>query len=157
MWTLQSKYITTIWIWIFLFFMHFNIIKRKLELSKNQRKRIYFIIRLKYAEHKIFCICIGVHKVFEGKNYDKIYEVLSSLKNKKWKINKIVNEKNEGKCENPEFDQDYFSRTSTGVYNIGHASIRLTKWLAYYDRSYYENINYYDLMGSILKYLNEIS
>ena len=23
------------------------------------------------------------------------------------------------------------------------------KWLAYYDRSYYENINYYDMMGSI--------
>ena len=27
------------------------------------------------------------------------------------------------------------------------------KWICYYDRSYYENINYYDLMGSICKYL----
>ena len=30
------------------------------------------------------------------------------------------------------------------------------KWICYYDRSYYENINYYDLMGSIGKHLNEI-
>ena len=34
---------------------------------------------------------------------------------------------------------------------IGHDSIRLMKWICYYDRSYYENINYYDLMGSICK------
>ena len=30
--------------------------KTKKELSKIQRKRINFINRLKYAEHKIFCI-----------------------------------------------------------------------------------------------------
>ena len=59
--------------------------------------------------------------------------------------------------ENPDFEQDHYSRTSTGVYKIGHDSIRLMKGLAYYDRSYYKNINYYDLMGSVLKYLNEIS
>ena len=29
------------------------------------------------------------------------------------------------------------------------------KWICYYDRSYYENINYYDLMDSICKYLEE--
>ena len=28
-------------------------------------------------------------------------------------------------------------------------------WICYYDRSYYENINYYDLMASICKYLEE--
>ena len=31
------------------------------------------------------------------------------------------------------------------------------KWICYYDRSYYENINYYDLLGSICKPLTEIS
>ena len=30
--------------------------------------------------------------------------------------------------------------------------IVLMKFICYYDRSYYENINYYDLMGSICKY-----
>ena len=29
------------------------------------------------------------------------------------------------------------------------------KWICYYDRSYYENINYFDLMGSICKYLKK--
>ena len=59
--------------------------------------------------------------------------------------------------ENPDYGQDCCSRTAIGKYKIGHDSNRLMKWKAYYDRSYHENINYYDLMGSILKYLKEIS
>ena len=59
--------------------------------------------------------------------------------------------------ENPNFEQNYWSRTAEGFYKIGHDSIRLMKWLVYYDRSYYDNMNYFDLMGSICKYLNEIS
>ena len=55
--------------------------------------------------------------------------------------------------ENPGFEQKYWSRTATGLYKIGHDSIRLMKWICYYDRSYYENITYYGLMGSVLKYL----
>ena len=41
---------------------------------------------------------------------------------------------------------------------IAHDSIRLIKWICFYDRSYYENINYYDMMRSNCKYLiiNEI-
>ena len=35
----------------------YNVIRRKHQLSKRQRKRKSFISRLKYAEHKIFCIC----------------------------------------------------------------------------------------------------
>ena len=29
------------------------------------------------------------------------------------------------------------------------------KWICYYDRLYYENNNYFDLMGSICKYLKK--
>ena len=56
--------------------------------------------------------------------------------------------------KNPDFEQNYWSRTSTGSYKIGHDSIRLMKFVCYYDRSYYENINYYDLMASVLTVLN---
>ena len=59
--------------------------------------------------------------------------------------------------ENPNFEQDYWSRTAKGIDKIGHDSIRLLKWLAYYERSCYGSINYYDLMGSVLKCSNEIS
>ena len=59
--------------------------------------------------------------------------------------------------ENPDFEQDYWSRTAIGVYENGHGSIRIMKWLAYYDRFYYENINHYDRMGSVLKYSKGIS
>ena len=39
-----------------------------------------FLNRLKFAEHKIFCICIEVYKIYEGNDFDKIYEALSKLK-----------------------------------------------------------------------------
>ena len=59
--------------------------------------------------------------------------------------------------ENSDFEQNYWSKTATGVYKFGHDSIRLMKWICYYDRTYYENINYYDLMVNFLSCLNEIS
>ena len=58
--------------------------------------------------------------------------------------------------KNSDFEQNYWLRTSQGIYKIGHDSVRLMNWICYYDRSHYENINYYDLLGSICKHLNEI-
>ena len=37
-------------------------------------------------------------------------------------------------CEIPDFEQNRYSKTAQGVYKIGHDSIRLMEWLAYYDR-----------------------
>ena len=48
------------WIWVS---CGFNNIKRKHEPSKIQRKRINFINRLKYAELKMFCMCVDVYKI----------------------------------------------------------------------------------------------
>ena len=66
-------------------------LQSKHELSKIQRKKINFKNRLKYAEVKIFSTCVEVYKIYEGDDYDKIYEVLSTLKNKKLKKNNILN------------------------------------------------------------------
>ena len=104
-----------------------NLIKRKHELSKIQRKKINFINRLKYAELKIFCRCVDVYERYEGDDYDKIYEVLSTLKNIKLKINSILIEKYKDMNENTDFEKDYWSRTAEGVYKIGHDSDRLMK------------------------------
>ena len=139
------------------FLCGYNVNKRKHELSKKQRREINFINRLKYAEQKIFSICVDVYKIYEGNDFDEIYKVLSTLKNKKLKINNILIEKYRNMLENSDFEQNYWSETATRVYKVGHDSIRLMKWICYYDRSYYENINYYELMGSICKQLNEIS
>ena len=68
----------------------YNLIKRKHELCKIQRKKINFIDRLKYAERKIFCICVDLFKIYESDDFDKIYEVLSTLKNKKLKTNNLI-------------------------------------------------------------------
>ena len=92
---------------------------------------------------------LDVYKIYEGDDFVKIYEVLSTLIKNKLKINNILIEKYKKMLENPDFEQDYWSRTATGIYKIGQAISSLMKWLAYYDRSFYENIVYYDLMGSI--------
>ena len=119
----------------------YNLNKRKHELSKIQRKKINFINRIKYAEQKIFCICVDVYKIYEGDDYNEIYKVLSTLKNKKGKVNNTLIEKYKDMMKNPDFEQDYWSRTATGIYRIGHECIRLMKWICYYDRLYYENVN----------------
>ena len=139
------------------FSSNYVVSKRKNELSKIQRKKINFINRLKYAEIKIFSICIDVYKIYEGNNFNEIYKILSILKNKKLKINNTLIEIYKDMLENPNFEQNKYSLTSIGTYKIGHDSIRLMQWICFYDRSYYENINYYDLMGSICNHLNEIS
>ena len=59
--------------------------------------------------------------------------------------------------KNPDFEQYSWSRTSQGIYKIGHDSIRLMKWICFYDRSYCGIISYYDMMGSVCNHLNEIS
>ena len=59
--------------------------------------------------------------------------------------------------EKPIFEQDYWSKTATGIYKIGHGSIRLMKWLIYYGRSFFDNMNYFDLRGSICKHNIDIT
>ena len=135
----------------------YNVNKRKHELSKIQRKKINFINRLKYAEIKIFSICVDLYKIYEGDDYDELFKVLSTLKNKKLKINNTLIEIYKDMLKNPNFEQNKYSLTSTGIYRIGHDSIRLMKFICYYERSYYEKINYYELMGSVCNHLNEIS
>ena len=93
----------------------------------------------------------------DGDEYDEIYKALSELKNKKIKRNNMLIEKYKDMLEIPDFEQDLWSRTAEGIYKIGQDSIAIMKWICYFDRSYYENINYYDLMASILKFLNEKS
>ena len=56
------------------------------------------------------------------------------LKNKKLKRNNILIEKHKNILRNPDFEHEYWSGTALGIYKIGYESIRLMKWLAYYDR-----------------------
>ena len=91
-----------------------------------------------------------MYKIYEGDIFDKIYDVLSTLRNKKLRTNDILIENYKNMLELPDFEQDYWSRTATGVYKIGHDSIRILKWICYYERSHYENVKYFDLLGSFV-------
>ena len=94
----------------------FNVIKQKHQLSKIQRRKMNFINRLKHAEQKIFCICLDIYKFYEGNDYNKIYDVLSSLKNIKLKINNNLIEIYIDMLKNPDFEQNHYSITSSGIY-----------------------------------------
>ena len=133
----------------------YNVNKRNNELSKIQREKINFIKRIKNAGVKTFSICVDVYKIYESNDYDKIFEVLSTLKNRKLKLNNILIEKYRYLLKNLDFELDYWSITAKGIYEIGHDSIRLMKRLIYYDLSFYDNMNCFDLMGSVLKTLKE--
>ena len=65
--------------------------------------------RLKYAEVKIFTICVDVYRVYRGNDCNQLYDVLLTLKNKKLKINNILIEKYKDMLKNPDFEQDYWS------------------------------------------------
>ena len=110
----------------------YNVIKTKHELSKVQRKKINVINRLKYAEQKMICICIEVYHLFEGNDFDELYEVLSTLKTKKkLNKNKILIEKNEDMLEISDFERNRYTRTALGLYKNGNNNARIMKWLAY--------------------------
>ena len=49
---------------------------------------------------------------------------------KKLQINNVLIEKYKDKNENPNFEQNYYSRSAKGFYKIAHDFIRLMKWLA---------------------------
>ena len=77
----------------------------KARTLKKTKKKINFINRLKYAEVKIFSICVDVYKIYEGNEYNEIYKVLSTLK-KKLKINNNIIEIYKDMLENPNFEQN---------------------------------------------------
>ena len=87
----------------------FNVNKQKHELSKIQRKKNNFTNRLKYAEVKIFSICVDVHKIYEGDDFDEIYKFLSKLKNKKFKKNNTLIEIYKDVLKNPDIEQNKYS------------------------------------------------
>ena len=65
---------------------------------------------------KIFVfVQIYIYKNYESSDFIKIYEVLSTLKYEKLKINNILIEKYKDMNEKPNFQQDHYSITSTGI------------------------------------------
>ena len=69
-------------------------------------------------------ICVDLYKFYKSDDFDKIYEILYTLKNKKLKINKTLIEKYRDMLENPNFEQNKYSVTSTGVCKTAHDRIR---------------------------------
>ena len=41
-----------------------------------------------------------------------------------------------------DFEKKFYTRTAKRIYEIVHDSVRLLKYMADYDKSYYENLKY---------------
>ena len=52
--------------------------------------------------------------------------------------------------KNPDFEENYFSKTAEGIHRISHYSIRILKCLCYADTLFNENSNDSDLMATVL-------
>ena len=50
------------------------------EWTYKKAMEIKFISRLKFAERLNVCICIDVRKIYEGDDFNEVFEVLSRLK-----------------------------------------------------------------------------
>ena len=67
---------------------------------------------MKYAEHKLSCICVDVYKNCDGYDYDQIHEALSRIKNKNLKTKTTLIEKYRDLLDFPDFEKDYYSRAA---------------------------------------------
>ena len=114
--------------WVCISCRYFGI-KWKSELTRNQRKKI-FIIWLKYAEFKIFCICIDGIKIDQSNDSKNIFKVLSDIKNKNLKFNIMLIEKSKNMLIYPDFEQTFYWITGKGFYRIGQDGIRIRKVMA---------------------------
>ena len=80
----------------------YNVEKQKSELGRISREKINFINRLENAQHKIFCNCIDVCKIYESHDFIEIFDNLTRLNYKKEKIKEELF----GKDENMDKDFD---------------------------------------------------
>ena len=71
-------------------------------------------------------------------------------------MDNILTEKYKDMIKDPDFEQNYWSRRTTGIKKIGHDNIRLMKRICSYDRSFNEKIIYFDLMGIIVRKFTQV-
>ena len=127
----------------------FNVIKPKNQLTKVQRKKnINFKGRLAYATPKIIAICIEIDSIVETNDIDVLAAVLTYLKQKRLNIIEEILKKFDDMPDH--FETNPFA-ASEGIHKAGDYAIRMMKWLI--SARYYENINYYDLIATALRYM----
>ena len=119
-------------------------IKPKRKLTKLQRKRrANFSNRFKYAELKISVICMDVIQLYRESNPNLIAAILLLLKKTKLNFNDTFFEK-----YNNLLNYDSNIVDANGVWLYGYEALRLVKWLQ--SDKYYDNINYFDLIYTIM-------
>ena len=121
-----------------------KVIKQKRNLTKKQRKRkAKFSNRFKYAELKISVICMDVMQLYRESNPNLIAAILFLLKKSKLNFNDTLFEK-----YNNLLNYDSNIIDGIGVWLYGYEALRLVKWLQ--SDKYYDKINYFDLIYTIM-------
>ena len=123
-----------------------KVIKQKRNLTKIQRKRqANFSNRFKHAELKISVICMDVMQIYRESDLYLIAATLLLLKKSKLNFNDTIFEKY---CNMLYYSVEVANDDAKGVWAYGYEALRLVKWLLI--DKYYDNINYFDLIYTII-------
>ena len=134
------------------YFCNHTFIKTKKQLSNFSKKKQNFGLRLNYGKKKILTICVDIAQIYFGDDYNIMFDILSGLKYRKLNIKSELIKYYKLMPEN--FYEDQCSRQAKSIYKIGYKAISLMVFLC--KCQYYNNINYYDLLGSILYTLKKL-
>ena len=127
----------------------FNVIKTKNQLTKVQRKKnVSFKGRLIHATPIIIGICVEVNSLVQTNDIDVLAAVPTYPKQKKINILEEILRKFD---DMPDDFQTNAFVASEGKHKAGDYAPRMMKWLI--SSRYYENNNYYDLIGTALRYM----
>ena len=110
--------------------------KQNREPTKIQRKKLCQSIGICWK--KKLCMCILVSIFYESYDIEKLNAWSTKVEKGKKFINELVEKY---KKMDKDFEQNYCSRTTKGIYRVEVEYIRLMKWMASYDK-YYENISF---------------
>ena len=120
--------------------------KTKEQLSNFSKKKQNFSLSLNYGKKKILTICVDIAQIYFGDDYNTMYEVLSGLKYRKLNVKSELFKYYKLMTEN--FYEDQCSKQAKYIYKVGYKAIALMVFL--YQCQYYNNVNYHDLLGSVL-------
>ena len=87
---------------------------------------------MKHGEEKTKLFSNDVYKRNEGESFNESLNILSTLRKKKLKSQNELAERKRSMIK--EFEQNRDSRTASGIFRIGHDRIRISKYMAHFDR-----------------------
>ena len=90
-----------------------------------------------------------INSLVQTNNIDVLAVVLTHLEQKKLNVLEEILKKFDDMLD--DFETNALMRNVEGIHKAGDFCLRMMKWLV--SARFYENVNYYDLIGTALRYM----